>query len=168
VKATPGGSPAKPAATRRWPLRVAALLLAALILWPLAAPRAAAAAPAVEVLRLRVAAEQRQAWVAAERESWLPWLEHQPGFLGKEVYWDPAHQEAVVLIRWASREQWKAIPQGEVAALQRRFEQRARTQLQLRGLSPPAEGNPFPLVGEGEWLALAGPGSDPSAGSQDD
>ena len=51
-----------------------------------------------------------------------------------------------LLIRWASREQWKAIPLAEVARVQERFEALAR-----EGTGQ-LEGNPFPLVFEGELL----------------
>jgi uncharacterized protein (TIGR03792 family) len=101
----------------------------------------------VEQLRLRVPAGLRQAWLAAERDSWEPWLARQEGFLGRELFWDPAREEATLLIRWASRGQWKAIPAREVEAVQERFERIAR---QLSGTSGTGQGNPFPLVFQGE------------------
>lgn len=112
----------------------------------LSAPPTTAAADGVvvEELRLRVPAEQRQAWLEAERGSWEPFLARQDGFLGRELFWDPTRQEAVLLIRWASRDQWQAIPGAELQQVQERFERIAR---QGTGL---AAGNPFPLVFEGE------------------
>lgn len=111
--------------------------------------------PAMELLRLRVPAAQQQAWLAAEEESWGPWLARQEGFQGRELYWDPQRQEGVVLIRWASRDRWKAIPAQEVAAVQRRFEQLARSHLQQAGLAAAtAAADPFPLVAEGELQQL--------------
>jgi uncharacterized protein (TIGR03792 family) len=98
----------------------------------------------VEQLRLRVAAERRQAWLEAERDSWGPFLARQDGFLGRELLWDPAREEATVLIRWASRDQWQAIPAHELEQVQERFERIAR---QATG---EAQGNPFPLVFAGE------------------
>lgn len=41
---------------------------------------------------------------------WTPFLQQQPGFLGKET-WLPADSEHTVLfvIRWRSRQEWKRI-----------------------------------------------------------
>lgn len=103
----------------------------------------------VEHLRVKVPAEARQAWLEAERGSWEPWLQRQPGFLGRDLLWDPEREEGTLLIRWASRSQWKAIPLAEVEAVQERFEQLARE------ASGQAEGNPFPLVFEGELQPAA-------------
>ncbi|MBM5807257.1 MAG: TIGR03792 family protein [Cyanobacteria bacterium M_surface_10_m2_179] len=103
----------------------------------------------VEHLRVKVPAEARQAWLEAERGSWEPWLTQQPGFLGRDLLWDPEREEGTLLIRWASRAQWKAIPLAEVEAVQDRFEQLARE------ATGTPEGNPFPLVFEGELQPAA-------------
>jgi uncharacterized protein (TIGR03792 family) len=121
---------------------VAVLVLLAMVATPPAA--AADGAVVVEQLRLRVPAEQRHAWLQAEEGSWGPFLARQDGFLGRDLFWDPARQEAVLLIRWASRTQWQAIPTAQLQEVQERFERIAR---QATGAS---EGNPFPLVFEGE------------------
>ena len=99
----------------------------------------------VEHLRVKVPAEARQAWLSAERQSWEPWLRQQAGFVGRELLWDNASEEGTLLIRWASREQWKAIPQAEIEAVQQRFEQLAKA-------ATGSADNPFPLVFEGELL----------------
>ncbi len=98
----------------------------------------------VEHLRLRVPAGDLQAWRAAEQGSWEPWLAAQPGFLRRQLLWDPERQEGTLLIHWRSREHWKAIPPQEIAGVQERFERLAR---QATGRS---QGNPFPLLFEGE------------------
>jgi uncharacterized protein (TIGR03792 family) len=98
----------------------------------------------VEHLRLRVPAGDLQAWREAEQASWQPWLAAQPGFLQRQLLWDPEREEGTLLIHWRSREHWKAIPPGEVAGVQERFERLAR---QATGRS---QGNPFPLLFEGE------------------
>ncbi|MFM2079991.1 MAG: hypothetical protein RLZZ219_673, partial [Cyanobacteriota bacterium] len=82
----------------------------------------------------------------AERGSWEPWLQRQPGYLGRDLLWDAEREEGTLLIRWASREQWKAIPQAEVEAVQSRFEELARRN------TGESAGNPFPLVFEGELV----------------
>ena len=100
----------------------------------------------IEHLRIQVPCEGRQAWLDAERGSWEPWLAQQQGFLGRDLLWDPNTEEGTLLIRWSSRDAWKAIPGEEVEAVQQRFERLAR-----EGTGQ-AEGNPFPLVFEGELL----------------
>jgi uncharacterized protein (TIGR03792 family) len=103
----------------------------------------------VEHLRVKVPAEARQAWLEAERGSWEPWLAQQDGYLGRDLLWEPEREEGTLLIRWASRQQWKAIPLEEVEAVQERFEQLARQATGTR------QGNPFPLVFEGELQPAA-------------
>lgn len=110
--------------------------------------RAAGGPVVVEHLRLQVPAAGLEAWLEAERGSWEPWLAQQPGFLDRQLLWDPDRQEGTLLIRWASRAQWQAIPAAEVARVQNRFEALAR---QATGIS---QGNPFPLVFEGELHPL--------------
>nr|WP_087069408.1 TIGR03792 family protein [Cyanobium sp. NIES-981] len=110
-------------------------------------PAGEAPAAVVEVLRLQVPTGAREAWLAAERDSWEPWLSRQDGFLGRQLFWDPEREEGLLLIRWASRAQWKAIPAEAVSEVQERFEQRAR---ELTGSST----NPFPLVFEAELQPL--------------
>ena len=128
---------------------VGVMLLLASHAMPVQAASRAAIDPhevVVEHLRLQVPAEARQAWIAAEHGSWEPWLEQQPGFLDRQLLWDPAHEQGIVLIRWVDRAHWKAIPVEEVHAVQERFEALAR---EATGRS---RGNPFPLVFEGELL----------------
>ena len=102
----------------------------------------------VEHLRLKVPEAGLDAWLAAERGSWEPWLVQQPGFLDRQLLWDAEREEGTLLIHWASREQWKAIPNAQVQAVQQRFEALAR---QASGLS---QGNPVPLIFEGELAPL--------------
>ncbi len=117
------------------------------------APSEQAKGPVVELLRLGVPAVHYRAWLEAEKASWEPWLAEQPGFQGRQLLWDRQRQEGTLLIRWASRDQWKAIPEAEVGRVQERFEQRAR---QLTGQS---RGNPFPLLAEAELEPLASTGN---------
>lgn len=103
----------------------------------------------VEHLRIKVPADGRAAWLQAEQGSWEPWLEKQDGYLGRDLLWDSEREEGTLLIRWASREQWKAIPEAEVEAVQEHFEQLARE------ATGQGQGNPFPLVFEGELIPAA-------------
>ena len=117
----------------------------------------------IEHLRVKVPAAARAAWLEAERLSWEPWLAQQAGFLGRQLHWDQEHEEGQLLIRWASREQWHAIPRAEIEAVQETFERIAHAALVREGLLPPLSnevttlgtapgpaGNPFPLVFAGE------------------
>lgn len=100
----------------------------------------------VEHLRLKVPAGGREAWLQAELETWDPWLRQQKGFVEREVLWDSAREEGILLIHWADPDDWKAIPALEVAAIQDSFEAAAKRCL---GLSPHSD-NPFPLIFAGE------------------
>ncbi|MCP9819234.1 TIGR03792 family protein [Synechococcus sp. Cruz-9H2] len=100
----------------------------------------------VEILRLKVPAADREAWLVAERQSWEPWLQKQSGFLERRVYWDSTSEEGVLLIRWASRQQWQGIAAAEVERVQERFDQLAR---RGTGRSDP---HPFPLLFSGELI----------------
>ena len=102
----------------------------------------------IEHLRISVPEQGREAWLEAERGSWEPWLAQQTGFLGRDLLWDPETEEGTLLIRWSSRQAWKAIPSEEVDEVQARFEQLARKEMALSQ----AMDNPFPLVFEGELL----------------
>lgn len=109
-------------------------------------PNAAFDVAVVEHLRVRVPAAARQAWIEAEKGSWEPWLAQQEGFIDRQLLWDPATEEGTLLIRWTDREHWKAISPQEVQAVQERFEQLAQA------ATGQPQGNPFPLVFEGELL----------------
>lgn len=100
----------------------------------------------VEHLRLQVPADARDIWIEAELQTWDPWLREQKGFVGREVLWDNRLQEGVLLIHWANRQDWIAIPESIVAVVQQRFEAAAKQMLSL----PAQSANPFPLVYAGE------------------
>lgn len=146
-------------------------LLLALVVLQTAPPASAAPAPGpvVEHLRLRVPRQARSAWLEAERRSWESWLEQQKGFLGRDLYWDPAQQEGVLLIRWATLADWKRIDPAEVGRVQQRFEAAAREALGRTGGAggdePPD--NPFPLVYSGALEVVSRPGEGPASASSD-
>ena len=100
----------------------------------------------IEHLRLHVDSQDREAWLDSERASWGKWLINKKGFHGRKLFWDPLREEATLLITWSSYSQWKAIPQGEIEAVQERFEE-----LDRKGTGRES-GNPFPLIYEGELL----------------
>jgi len=103
----------------------------------------------VEMLQLAVPADRRDAWLTAEAQVWQPWLEQQQGYLGRDLYWDPEAEQAYVLIRWRSRQEWKAIAEKEVAAVQARFVA-AINQVTAEDLA-----DPIPLKAASQWLLLS-------------
>ena len=100
----------------------------------------------IEQLRLAVPASHRELWLQAEASSWQPWLEQQSGFEGRQLFWDPQREEGLLLIRWSSREQWKAIPAAEVERVQEVFEAEVNQALKRDPAAEPL----FPLLAEGE------------------
>jgi len=109
----------------------------------------AEAAAITEYLRLEVPAGMEQDWLAAEQATWEPWLRAQPGFRGRELFWDPNHQEGLLLIHWASRDQWQAIPEARIAQVQQQFETEVRRALHQTSLQ-----TPFPLLQSGEFQPM--------------
>ena len=113
---------------------------------------------AVELLRLRVPAQHRAIWLEAERAIWEPWLQRQPGFLGRDLFWDPLQEHGVLVIRWASRQLWHAIPATEVSRVHQAFQWHARELLRRAGHRPEGQGSGpcseaadcFPLLHAGE------------------
>lgn len=110
------------------------------------------------MLRLSVPASARACWLQAEASSWGPWLAQQRGYRGRQLFWDRERQEGVLLIGWASRSDWKAIPAATLDQVQERFEAAARLCLAADdpGTGGPASGerlaNPFPIVSASELV----------------
>ena len=135
---------------QRWPKSCLALVLLVAVLVISTVPGRAEAAPppalVVEQLRLKVTSDAVPAWLEAERGSWEPWLAQQPGFLRRQLFWDPQRQEGTLMIYWASRQQWQATSAEEQKQVQQRFE------LMARAGTGQEQGNPFPLIFSGELL----------------
>ena len=98
----------------------------------------------IEYLRLQVPHEDRNAWLIAEQKSWEPWLKEQKGFLGRQLLWDAEREEAILLISWASRSDWKTIPQEKIDQVQKTFEEIATDLTGIYGI------NPFPIKSQRE------------------
>ncbi len=100
----------------------------------------------IEYLKLSVPAQNRKAWLLAEEKSWGPWLKEQKGFIQRQLLWDPEMEEALLLISWASRKDWKNISQVEIDSVQELFEKIA---IEATGQK---FGNPFPIQSQGELV----------------
>jgi uncharacterized protein (TIGR03792 family) len=76
----------------------------------------------IEWLRFTVPVADQARYVACDRDIWTVALAGNAGFLGKEVW--VRHDDPTCLnlvIRWASREEWKAVPGALLAATDAAF-----------------------------------------------
>ncbi len=97
----------------------------------------------IEELRLKVPTPYKEVWLKTEKKIWEPWLSSQDGFLGRQLFWDKAKEEALILVNWETKKLWKSIPMSEVNLVQEKFEDNVKTALNIRN-------NPFELIHEGE------------------
>lgn len=76
----------------------------------------------IEWLKFKVDPRSRETFIQKDAQIWTPVLASSAGFLGKEVWIDPhAIREVVLVIRWETRQQWKAIPQDVLDATEQKF-----------------------------------------------
>ncbi|MGL5010911.1 MAG: TIGR03792 family protein [Paracoccaceae bacterium] len=76
----------------------------------------------IEWLRFVVPVADQARYFAADAEIWTAALAAQPGFLGKEVWCrHDAPDQVNLIIRWESRAQWKAVPEGVLRATDAAF-----------------------------------------------
>ena len=77
----------------------------------------------IEWLKFRVEPAQRERYLAIDDEIWTSALASYPGFLDKTTWLDPNHDDEVIfVIAWATREQWKAIPETDLEQIHQRFD----------------------------------------------
>ncbi|MBX2866197.1 MAG: TIGR03792 family protein [Leptolyngbyaceae cyanobacterium MAG.088] len=78
----------------------------------------------IEWLKFRLDPSQRDRYLALDDEIWTSALATYPGFLDKTTWLDPDHDDEVIfVISWATREQWKAIPEPDLEEINQRFDQ---------------------------------------------
>ncbi len=76
----------------------------------------------IEWLKVEVQPELREQFVQKDAEIWTTKLASYPGFLNKEVWISPDDlSEVVLVVHWASFEQWKAIPEAELQRTEAQF-----------------------------------------------
>lgn len=86
----------------------------------------------IEWLKVRVSPEHREKFIQKDAEIWTRKLASYPGFLSKEVWINPnISTELTLVIRWASREQWQAIPSQELVQTEQQFNQEFGSQYQF-------------------------------------
>jgi uncharacterized protein (TIGR03792 family) len=77
---------------------------------------------AIEWLKFAVSPESREKFIETDDRIWTSKLASYPGFLGKEVWLNPAREnEVIMVIHWESREQWKSIPVKDLIETEREF-----------------------------------------------
>lgn len=76
----------------------------------------------IEWLKIKVVAELREKYIQQDEAIWTAALSQYPGFLAKQVWLSPRHEDEVVLvIHWASKEAWKEIPESILQATEEKF-----------------------------------------------
>lgn len=76
----------------------------------------------IEWLKFQVDLARREEFIQKDGEIWTPLLAKSPGFLGKEIWINPdSPMEVICVIHWASREQWKSVPQKLLDETEQRF-----------------------------------------------
>lgn len=77
-------------------------------------------------------------FIQLDETLWRPYLAQQPGYLGKETWRSPdptdpegsttlsptATTRLMIIVRWASREHWHAVPAAEMEEIEQKFAQR--------------------------------------------
>lgn len=90
----------------------------------------------IELLKFKVAPEHREEFIQKDAEIWTQALVGCPGFLGKEVWISSLEAtEVILVIRWATREQWKSIPFELLNAIEQRFAQHLRDTYEILEVS---------------------------------
>jgi uncharacterized protein (TIGR03792 family) len=78
----------------------------------------------IELLKIKVAPEHREKYIQKDAQIWTQAIARCPGFLGKEVWINPNEpSEVILVIRWATREQWKSIPPERLQQISQEFDQ---------------------------------------------
>ncbi|MBD2356586.1 TIGR03792 family protein [Tolypothrix sp. FACHB-123] len=76
----------------------------------------------IELLKFKIAADVRDTFIQKDEEIWTAALANYPGFLAKEVWLNPDdYTEITFIVRWATREQWKAISPAELQDIEKTF-----------------------------------------------
>jgi uncharacterized protein (TIGR03792 family) len=77
----------------------------------------------IEWLTFAVAPDHRETFIRVDNEIWTAALSQYPGFIAKEVWISPDLADQVVtIIRWQTRDQWKAIPPADLEQIEQQFQ----------------------------------------------
>ena len=76
----------------------------------------------IEWLKIKVSPELREKFIEKDAQIWTAMLSGYPGFLSKEVWINPEiSTEVVLIIRWETLEQWKAVPAARLIEIETLF-----------------------------------------------
>ncbi|NJP09933.1 MAG: TIGR03792 family protein [Leptolyngbyaceae cyanobacterium RU_5_1] len=76
----------------------------------------------IEWLKIEVSRELQEKFIQTDEAIWTATLAKYPGFLGKHVWINPKEpNEVVLVIHWASLENWKSIPADVLEETERQF-----------------------------------------------
>ncbi len=76
----------------------------------------------IEWLTFEVPADWHDRFIAADAAVWTPFLATCPGYVGKQIWRNPAKPDQLVeIIHWQSRAQWKAIAPEHLAQMDQEF-----------------------------------------------
>lgn len=79
---------------------------------------------AVEWLKFQVPAQQQARFIQQDAAIWTPVLSSYPGLESKEIWTNPnSPNELVIIMHWASFDQWQAIPKEVLDRTTQRFHQ---------------------------------------------
>lgn len=86
----------------------------------------------IEWLKFKVSPARREEFILQDAEIWTPALSTSPGFLSKEVWIDPVDSTQVIMvIRWATKEDWQAVPADLLEATEQQFARQMGNSYQL-------------------------------------
>lgn len=86
----------------------------------------------IELLKVKVIPEEREKYLQKDAEIWTQALANFPGFLGKEVWLNPSEStEVILIIRWATEEQWKSISAEVLNKIESQFAQQLGNSYQI-------------------------------------
>ncbi len=103
------------------PVRVLLLLL----LWLAVCMSDASPAVAVTIewLEFHVPPAEQAEFIRQDRLIWDQFLSQYPGFLAKEIWLDRQNpHRLIVIVRWNSYQEWKAIPSSKIEEVTDRFQ----------------------------------------------
>lgn len=90
----------------------------------------------IEELTLTMPPERVNAYLERDARVWTPFLQSCDGFLGKETWLpDDRPGTVVLIIRWASMEQWKRITPDQVDEVDREMGELIPETLECRAYS---------------------------------
>lgn len=86
----------------------------------------------IELLKVKVIPAEREKYLQKDAEIWTQALTNFPGFLGKEVWLNPSEPtEVILIIRWATKAQWKSISPVVLDKIERQFAQQVGNTYQI-------------------------------------